>query len=232
MSKFTLCYFGLEGRAGPIRNACAIGKLPFEDKIVKSEDWPKMKATLAYGQLPVLVCEDLTINQSTDILRYVSKLAGLYPEHPLKALQVDSLISNMTQVLDETVIRSMYSKLEKDEALKMRSEFLDKQKGKLGMFLAKLDLQIGVSSTGYLFEFGLTGADLQLFSIVCHLSGGRTEGISKTYIRDNFANLEMFRLKVASIEQISARFKDEGHPFHKSAYTTDYAFDDDEKKSE
>jgi glutathione S-transferase len=232
MSKFTLCYFGLEARAGPIRNACAIGKVPYEDKIVTREEWPKMKETLSYGQLPVIVVGDLTINQSTDILRYVSKLAGLYPEDPLAALQVDSLISNMSQIIDDTVIKSMSSKLEKDDALKMRREFLDKKEGKLGMFLAKLDLQIGVSSTGYLFEFGLTGADLQLFMAVCFLSMGRAEGIPKTYIRDNFANLEKFRRKVASIDGISERFKDERHPFHKSVYTVDYKYEDDEKKSQ
>jgi len=231
MSKFTLCYFGIEGRAGPIRNACAIGKVPFEDKIVKSEEWPKMKATLAYGHLPVLVFGDLTINQSTDILRYVSKLAGLYPEDPLQALQVDSLISNMTQVIDETVVKSVSPNVDENEALILRNELLDKKKGKLGMFLAKLDLQIGVSSTGFLFEFGLTAADLQLFMAVCYLSMGRSKGIPKTYIRDNFANLDKYRRKVASIEGISARFQDESHPFHKSAYTVDYEYDDDEKKS-
>jgi len=232
MSKFTLCYFGIEGRAGPIRNACAIGKVPYEDKIVKPVDWPKMKLKLAYGQLPVLVFGDITINQSTDILRYVSKLAGLYPEDPVAALQVDSLISNMTQVIDETVVMTMSKKIEKAKALKMRSEFLDKKEGRLGIFLEKLDLQIGVSSTGYLFEFGLSGADLQLFMIVCHLSTGQTEGIPKTYIRDNFANLDKFRRKVASNGGIAARFKDERHPLHKSVYTVDYEYVDDEKKSD
>jgi len=230
MSKFTLLYFGLEGRAGPIRNICALGKVPFEDQIVKFEDWPKLKPTLAYGQLPVIRIGDLTINQSADIVRYVSKLAGLYPKDPLEALQVDSLMSNMTQVFDDTVVKSMISKLDNDDLLKIRREFLDTKAGKLGMFLGKLDLQIGVGRSGYLFEFGLTAADLQLFSAVCHLSMGSLEHIPKTYIRDNFENLDAFRQKVASIEEISARFKDDSHPLHKSVYTKDYKYDDDDEK--
>jgi len=232
MSKFTLLYFGLEGRAGPIRNLCAIGKVPFVDKHVKFEEWRKIKPTLAYGQLPVIQVGDLTINQSADILRYASKLAGLYPKDPLEALQVDSLVSNMVQVFDDTVIKAMISKFDTNAVLKMTSEFLDKKEGKLGMFLEKLDLQIGVGASGYLFEFGLTGADLQLFQALCHMSTGTIQGISKTYIRDNFENLEAFRIKVASIEEIDARFKDERHPLHNSAYTKNYKYDDDEKKAE
>jgi len=231
MSKFTLRYFPLEGRGGPIRNALAIGKVPYEDKIVQFPDWPKVKLTVPNGQLPVIDFKDLTINQSTDILRYACKLAGLYPADPLEALQVDSLVSNMGQCFDNTVVKSMMAKVEKEELTKMRLQFLDKKEGKLGMMLAKLDLQIGVSSTGYLFEFGLSGADLQLYQAICHLSTGTLTGIPKTYIRDNFDNLDKFRRRVASIEEISARFKDERHPLHNSVYTADYKYDDEEKKS-
>jgi len=232
MSKFTLRYFPLEGRGGPIRNALAIGKVAYEDKIVKFTEWPQVKPTLPYGQLPVIDINDITINQSTDLLRYASKLAGLYPGDPLEALQVDSLISNMGQCFDDTVVKSMMSQAGKDEVLKMRTQFLDKKEGKLGTFLAKLDLQIGVSSTGYLFEFGLSGADLQLYQAICHLSMGTLDGIPKTYIRDNFDNLDKFRRKVASIEAISARFKDERHPLHNSVYTADFRYEDEEKKKE
>jgi len=230
MAKITLVYFGMEGKAGPIRNIFAIGKVPFVDKIVKPEDLAEMKLTP--GDLPVVQVGDLTINQSTDIIRYASKLAGLYPEDPLEALQVDSVLSNMMQIFEDTVIKAVYSKLDKDTVIKTTKEFIDKKEGKLGMFLEKLDLQIGVGSSGYLFEFGLTGADLQLFQAICFLSMGILGGIPKTYIRDNFGNLEALRLKVASIEEIGARFKDEKHPLHNSVYTKDYKYDDDEKKAE
>merc|ERR1719499_2805671 len=94
-----------------------------------------------------------------------------------------------------------------------------------------MDLQIGVNTSGYLFEFGLTGADLVLYNAICHLSTGTLPGISKTSIRDNFENLEAFRFKVASIEEIDARFKDERHRLHNSIYTKNYKHDDEEKKN-
>jgi len=232
MSKFTLVYFGLEGRAGPIRNMCAVGKVPYEDEIFSFEDWPKLKPTLAYGQVPVIRVGDLTINQSSDILRFVSKLAGLYPEDPLKALQVDSLVTNINYTFDNTIAKTMYTKLKKEEIIQKRMAMLSKKDGEFGMLLERLDLQIGVGSSGYLFEFGLTSADLLLFQMICHLSMGVLDGIPRTYIRDNFENLEAFRLKVASIDAIGARFKDEKNRYHKSVYTVDWKYDDDEKKGE
>jgi len=232
MSKFTLRYFPLEGRGGPIRNALAIGKVQYEDKIVTFPEWPAMKATLAYGQLPVIDVKDLTINQSADILRYACKLAGLYPDDPLEALQVDSLISNMNQCFDDTVVKSLFVKGSEAEKKEMRRQFIDKKQGKLGKMLAKLDLQIGVSSKGFLFEFGLSGADLTLYQAICKLSSGSLDGIPKTYIRDNFDNLEKFRFRVASIDEINARFKDDRHPLHNSVWTANYKYDDEEKKSE
>jgi len=231
-AKITLFYFGYEGRAGPIRNIFAIGKVPFEDNVVEHRDWPKMKSTLTYGQLPVIQVGDLIINETSDIIRYASKLAGIYPKDPLEALQVDSLMSNMIYVLEVTLLNVMFSKLDKDTVLKMTEEFIDKKEGKLGIFLERMDMQIGAGSSGYLFEFGLTAADWQLFQAVCFMTMGAIEGIPKTYIRDNFENVEAWRCKLASMEEINARFKDERHPLHNSPYTKDFKYDDDGKKGE
>jgi glutathione S-transferase len=232
MSKFTLVYFGLEGRAGPIRNMCAIGKVPYKEEIVTFEGWGKLKPTLTYGQVPVIRVGNLVINQSKEILRYVSKLAGLYPDDPLKALQVDALTVNMNEVFDNTIGKTMYSKMDAAEKAKVRMGFLDKKEGKLGQMFARLDLQIGVGTSGYLFEFGLTAADLSLFQLICHLSLGVLDGVPKSFIRDNFENLEKFRVTVASVEAIHNRFKDEKHRYHRSAYTVDWNIDDEEKKGE
>jgi len=227
MSKFTLVYFGIEGRAGPIRNMCAIGNVPYEDETIS--DWAKLKPTLPYGQVPIIRVGDQVINQSKEILRYVSKLAGLYPDDPLEALQIDSLVANTIEIFEQTIGKTLFSKMETEEKRKMNVGFIDKKEGKLGKFLEKMDLQIGVGSSGYLFESGITAADLILFQVICQLSMGRQVGIPKSYARDNFDNLEAFRLKIASIEAISNRFKDEKHPSHGTPYTVDWKCDDDEK---
>jgi len=231
MAKFTLIYFEIEARAGAIRNICAIGKVPYENQTISFQDWGKLKSTFEYGQLPVIRVGKMEINQSLDILRYVSKLAGLYPDDPFNALQVDSLISNIDEVYSNTIYTT-YGK-PKEEALKMRQGFIDVKTGKLGKLLSKLDLQIGVGSSGFLFDFGLSGADLRLFEAICFLSSGASDGfvdgIPKSYIVDNFENLEKFRFKVASIDEISNRFKDKNHMYHGSSYTVEWNCRDDEK---
>jgi len=230
MAKFTLIYFEIEARAGPIRNMCAIGKVPYENKTISFQDWGKLKPTFEYGALPVLRVGKMEINQSLDIFRYVSKLAGLYPDDPFTALQVDSLVSNIEEVCSNTIWK-IFGK-SGEEAIKMRQGFLDVKTGKLGMLLSKLDLQIGVGSSGFLFDFGISGADLRLFEVVGSLSSPALQGldgVSKSYIVDNFENLEKFRFKVASIDEISARFKDKNNMYHGSGYTVDWKCQDDEK---
>merc|ERR1719510_596596 len=132
-----------------------------------------------------------------DILRYVSKLGGLYPEDHLKALQVDSLVSNLDDIFVKTIGKTIHMKAEKSEIIKMRQEFLDLKEGVLGIHFGVLNTQIAGGSSGFLFDFGITGADLTLFQHICHLSMGILDGIPKNYVHDNFKSLEEFRLKVA-----------------------------------
>merc|ERR1719431_1770848 len=119
-------------------------------------------------------------------------------------------------------MKTMYTGKPEEEFIKIRQEFLDLKTGKLGMLLQKLDLQIGIGTSGFLFEFGLSAADLRLFECLCHLGLGELDGISPSYIVDNFQNLNSFRKKVASIDAISARFKDEKNKYHGSVYTVDW----------
>ena len=51
--------------------------IDFEDKRVK-EEFPALKPTLPFGQLPVLQHDGITLSQSHAIARYVARLAGLY----------------------------------------------------------------------------------------------------------------------------------------------------------
>jgi len=233
MAKFTLIYFKIdcEGRAGAIRNMCAIGNVPYENQTVNLEEWAKLKPTLEYGQLPVIQVGKVEINQSLDILRYVSKLAGMYPDDPFQAMQVDSLASNLDEIYTSEIYKTMFTGKPKEEIVKMRQETLDLKAGKLGGLLQKLDLQVGVGRSGFLFDFGLSAADLRLFEILGHLCLGTLDGVPKSYIVDNFENLEKFRFKVASIDAISSRFKDKNHRYHGSGYTVEWTCDDDEKKS-
>ena len=88
-----LTYFDIMGAAEKVRLAFTIGKIPFTDVRVKFADWPALKPTTPYGQLPILSIDDKEpIAQSDAMLRYAGKLATdngvpLYPSEDLLAIE-------------------------------------------------------------------------------------------------------------------------------------------------
>lgn len=54
-----------------------------------------------FGSMPVLDIGEERFAQSGAIIRYVGKLAGLYPEDPVAALRVDMVIDTMEELCVE-----------------------------------------------------------------------------------------------------------------------------------
>eukprot|EP00931_Biecheleriopsis_adriatica_P088884 TRINITY_DN63110_c0_g1_i1.p1 TRINITY_DN63110_c0_g1~~TRINITY_DN63110_c0_g1_i1.p1 ORF type:complete len:229 (-),score=59.64 TRINITY_DN63110_c0_g1_i1:106-792(-) len=97
-----LIYFNIPGKAEAIRLAFHYAKIPFEDYRFKDRDeFIRMKQSgeLQFGQVPALIVQGKTLTQSAAILRYVGKQAGLYPEDPVLAAQVDALMDQEADAL-------------------------------------------------------------------------------------------------------------------------------------
>lgn len=97
-----LIYFNLHGRAGASRWALAQGGYPFEDVRFEREAWPALKATMPYGQVPVLEINGEPLAQSSAILHYVSKLTGLYPQCSIAealALEVEGICDDISNCM-------------------------------------------------------------------------------------------------------------------------------------
>ena len=83
MSKtYELIYFGVQGRAEPIRLLFALAGQPFTDHRVT--DWPTLKPQTPLGQMPVLIERDERgerherhVPQSQAILRHLARTFGL-----------------------------------------------------------------------------------------------------------------------------------------------------------
>ncbi len=76
-------------RAEATRIMLDIAGVPYEDKRVSHAEWPAIKPTTPFGQVPVLEVDGKQLAQSGAIERYAAKLAKLYPEDPWEAAQVD-----------------------------------------------------------------------------------------------------------------------------------------------
>ncbi|CAL4126185.1 unnamed protein product, partial [Meganyctiphanes norvegica] len=105
MSKYTLTYFNVEGRAELIRWCFAYGGIQFTDERIHREDWTERKKTLPGGQVPVLFIDDQALHQSTAITRYIARTAGLVPEDNLTAAFCDAAVETVED------LRTQYYKI-------------------------------------------------------------------------------------------------------------------------
>jgi len=90
--KPVLQYFDAFGRAEPIRMACAMGRLDYEDKRLSQEEFGKMKMAGEFpmGSVPVWIEDGVKYCQSNTILRMVGQRTGQYPTDVHQAWKVDS----------------------------------------------------------------------------------------------------------------------------------------------
>jgi len=84
-----------QGRAEALRLALYIGDIPFEDERLTPTEFVTLKPTLPYGSLPILTVDDTVYAQSSAILRYCGKLAGLYSDDPIEAIRIDEIIDTV-----------------------------------------------------------------------------------------------------------------------------------------
>ncbi len=88
MSKLTLTYFPLPGKAYVARVCLGIAKVDWEDEKISGEELVVRRgtagrsATIPLGQLPTLTLPSgAVITQSAAIARYAAKLANLFMEN-------------------------------------------------------------------------------------------------------------------------------------------------------
>jgi hypothetical protein len=94
--KLKLYYFNIPGKGEAIRLACAYGEIPLDDFRMHANEFHELKVSgkIPFGQVPALsVDDDTMLFQSAAIMRYVGKLAGLYPTNDdLYAAKIDMAV--------------------------------------------------------------------------------------------------------------------------------------------
>lgn len=69
--KISLTYFGIQAAAEKVRLAFHLGGVDFEDVRIAFPEWPALKPTTPYGQLPFMEIDDAPkMAQSGAMLRY------------------------------------------------------------------------------------------------------------------------------------------------------------------
>lgn len=84
-----LIYFNVRGRAEAIRLILEETGTAYTERRVTVEEWPTLKATLDYGQLPVYTEGDLVIHQSHAICRHLARRFNLYGDDEADRIRCD-----------------------------------------------------------------------------------------------------------------------------------------------
>jgi len=194
-----LTYFDIKARAEPIRLALTIGNVPFEDYRIQREQWPELKKSCPFGQVPILEVDGKTVlAQSYAILRYAGSLAGLLPTDPLEAARVDEVLYLLTELDTLLAPSGKEADAEKKKALRQALAA-----GPLTTWFASLTKLLETSGSGFIVGKQLSIADLATYCRLQSFVGGKYDDIPPNIV-DGYPLLKRLYEGVEAIPAVKA----------------------------
>ena len=172
MSKFKLTYFDFDGGRGePIRIAFNAAGIDFEDHRIPFGEFMKTRSDMRFTCAPVLEVDGVAVTQSNSMLRYVGKLAGLYPKDDLQALYCDEAMDAVEDLLHQVV---QTFGLEGDELKAAREKLAA---GWITVFVKGLAEILQRGGGEYFADNRLTVADLKVYVQIRSLRAGTLDHV-------------------------------------------------------
>uniref|UniRef100_A0A914EER2 glutathione transferase n=1 Tax=Acrobeloides nanus TaxID=290746 RepID=A0A914EER2_9BILA len=101
MVQYKLMYFPVRGLGEMARLILHYANVPYEDKHISFEEWPNMKTTTPFGQLPILEVDGKPLAQSFAIARFLAREHGLAGKDDWESAQLDAIADFMKDVATE-----------------------------------------------------------------------------------------------------------------------------------
>ena len=201
MSQLNLTYFDFHGGRGePVRLALAIGGIAFDDHRFTFAEFPEVRKTAPFGQVPTLEVDGAVITQCDSILRYAGKLAGLYPTDPLQALLCDEVM----YVVEESTVRlGPTFRMTGEEQKAARLALV---KGSMPVYLQWLEKQLLARGGEYFADKRLTVADLKVFVDVRGLNSGRLDHVPTDLVEQVAPALNAHMKRIAALPAVQAYY--------------------------
>uniref|UniRef100_A0A1D1ZBH7 glutathione transferase n=1 Tax=Anthurium amnicola TaxID=1678845 RepID=A0A1D1ZBH7_9ARAE len=152
--QYKLHYFDVTALGEPARYILAYGKADWEDIRYSHEQWEKVKSTMPFGQMPVLILDGKQYAQSGAIARYLAKQYGLAGKDDLEALQIDMVV-DLTTDFRTKIGGWFYDPVPESKALKEGPLF----KEQMPFYLNKFEEMVKANG-GYLVNGKLSLADI------------------------------------------------------------------------
>uniref|UniRef100_A0A7S3VSV3 Glutathione S-transferase n=1 Tax=Dunaliella tertiolecta TaxID=3047 RepID=A0A7S3VSV3_DUNTE len=198
-----LFYFDIPGRAEATRLMLRLGKYPFEDYLLKREEWAELKPKMPFGQVPVLEVDGKMLSQSSAMERYVAKLTDQYPSDPWEAAKVDETAAFMGEWLD-IFIPSFFIKDENEKIAARKQVVEEKLKPKIEKLSALIE-QAGPSN--FLCGPKITYADVQVFVQLSFMVSGFFQGVPSD-LYASYPAVRAFHARIASLPEVAEAYKD------------------------
>jgi len=196
MPTYKLTYFDGRGRGEIIRLLFAYQGQDYVDNRIKREDWPALKPSAPFGQVPILEVDGVKLCQSNSCARYLARKFNLVGKTELDQAKGDMLVD----CFDDSAKPIMLFFMEKDEAKKAeaKKKFVEEQ---LPASLALLEALLVANNGGDKFFVGteVTWADIAFMNFVQWTAmGGAVNPLTK------FPKLTALDDKVKKIPKIAA----------------------------
>jgi len=163
MPTYKVIYFNSRGRAETLRLIFASAGVEYEDVRFEKDQWPAMKASTPFGQVPVLEVDGIKIGQTNACARYLARKFNLAGKSELDEARADMIVDCFGDTVGPIVTFFM----EKDETKKaeMKKKYIDEQ---LPAYLTLLEGLLTANHGGDKFFVGdeMTWTDLTFLNYV------------------------------------------------------------------
>ena len=201
MTQFKLIYFDFDGgRAESVRLAFHIGGIDFEDVRLKFPEFREAQPSFRFHALPLLEIDSRPITQSNAHLRYVGKLAGLYPTDDLQALYCDEAMGAVEDV-GHAVGKTLG--LQGDALKQAREEFVQ---GRLATYIKGLDELLARGGGQFFADGRMTVADLKVFVETRTLAKGTLDHVPTNIVEELAPALAEHRERIANDPRVVAYY--------------------------
>ncbi|XP_036147077.1 glutathione S-transferase-like [Monomorium pharaonis] len=188
MPSYKLTYFHLTALAEPIRFLLNYAGIEFVDERIDKNDWLKLKPTMPFGKVPVLEVDGKRVNQSVAICRYLAKQCGLAGKNDWEALEIDSAVDTIQDLVEILYQNSVRAKKQKVEIVDEMVQY----------YLERLDAQVK-KNDGYFVGGALTWADFTFVGLLDYVNN-----LVKGNIVEKYENLKQLQKKVEEIPAIKS----------------------------
>jgi glutathione S-transferase len=212
--KLKLYYFNIKGKGEPIRLFCQYAGLEFEDyRFASRQEFNELKSKLPFAQVPLLEIDDgkHRLVQSGAILRYLAKLANLYPDDPILAAKADAAFDQENDAFLGATVASYTTRfgIILDEDAKAKSYELIANEI-LPRHLTSIETLLKASSTGWIAGTGEPSpADFAWYSRLVNYIPQKKELSEKVKSLEEFPACRKFIEKFKSLEPIQEYYANE-----------------------